>query len=136
MRSKRKVELQSRRIFSEGLRKEVVTKVESGEMRVLEACRIYDIKSSQTVYNWIYKYSRTLKKPTHTVVEQNSVDKKLKELKERTRELEAALGRKQMELDLHRNIIDLASSEYDVDLKKSFGEQASISRSNGKKRPK
>lgn len=117
MKSK-KEELKRQRIFSEELKKSVVSKIECKEMRVCEACRIYDVKSPQTIYNWIYKYSLTLKKSTRIVVESNSVDKKLKELKERTRELEAALGRKQLELDLYQNVIDLASAEYDINLKK------------------
>jgi len=120
----RKVEIQSRPTFSEELKKSVVSKIESGEMRVLEACRVYDVKSPQTIYNWIYKYSRSLKKPTRIVVETNSVDKKLQLLNERTKELEAALGRKQLELDLYKNIVDLASGEFGTDLKKNFGTKA------------
>ncbi|QNR25760.1 helix-turn-helix domain-containing protein [Croceimicrobium hydrocarbonivorans] len=107
------------------MRKEVVKQIESGELRVYQACRIFEIKSPQTVYNWLNKYSRTLKTQTRIVVENNSVDKRLKELEARTKELEAALGRKQLEADLYRHIVDLASEEYKVDLKKSFGARAS-----------
>lgn len=120
-----KESLARQRVFSETLRKEVVKQIESGELRVYQACRIYEIKSPQTVYNWLNKYSRTLKTQTRLVLENNSVDKRLKELEARTKELEAALGRKQLEADLYRHIVDLASEEYKVDLKKSFGARAS-----------
>lgn len=121
----RKTEIIKTRIYSIELKKSVVSQIEKGELTVMEACRVYDIKSAQTVYNWIYKISRTLQKPIRTVVEKNSVDHKFKELEARIRDLEAVLGRKELELDLYRRIVDLASKEYSVDLKKSFGNKAS-----------
>lgn len=127
--SVKKANIRQQRRYSESLKKTVVEKFEAGEWTVIEACRIYDIKSEQTVYNWIYKYSRTLKKPIRFVMEKDSVDKKLKDLEFRNNALEAALGRKQLELDLYKHIIDLASEAYDEDLKKSFGEQASKGKS-------
>ncbi len=127
--SVKKANIRQQRRYSESLKKTVVEKFEAGEWTVIEVCRIYDIKSKQTVYNWIYKYSRTLKKPTRFVMEKDSVDKKLKDLESRNNALEAALGRKQLELDLYKHIIDLASEAYDEDLKKSFGDQASKGKS-------
>jgi transposase-like protein len=121
----KKTEIIKTRIYSNELKKSVVNQIEKGELTVMEACRVCDIKSAQTIYNWIYKISRTLQKPIHTVLKKNSVDQKLKELEARTHDLEAALGRKQLELDLYRHIVELASEEYSVDLKKSFGKQAS-----------
>lgn len=128
MRTK-KTELQQHRIYSTELKKTVVSQIESGELTVIQACRVYDVKGKQTIYNWIYKYSRTLKKTTRMVVEKDSVDKRIKELEERNRLLEAALGRKQLELELYSNIVQLASEEYGVDLKKSFGDTVSKDKS-------
>lgn len=122
---RKKRELKRQRIYSESLKKEVVRQVEEGKLGVYAACRVYEIKSHQTIYNWLNKYSRTLRSKTRMVVEKNSVDHKLKELEARTKELEAALGRKQLEVDLYRHIVDLASEEYKTDLKKNFGEKAS-----------
>lgn len=121
----KKTEIIKTRIYSTELKKSVVSQIEKGDLTVMEACRVYDIKSAQTVYNWIYKISRTLQKPIRTVVEKNSLDHKLKELEAHARDLEAALGRKELELDLYRRIVHLASKEYSVDLKKSFGNKAS-----------
>lgn len=120
-----KRELIRQRIYSESLKKEVVSQIESGKLGVYAACRLYEIKSHQTVYNWLNKYSRTLKTQTRIVVEKDSVDKRIKALEARTKELEAALGRKQLEVDLYRHIVDLASEEYQTDLKKNFGAKAS-----------
>jgi len=38
---------------------------------------------------------------------------------------QASSGRKQLEVDLYRHIVDLASEEYKTDLKKNFGGKAS-----------
>ena len=121
----KKVELKSPRLFSEEIKKEVVKEIELGNLTVIQAARLYDIKSKQTVYRWIYKYSRTLKKSTRLVMEKDSIDFKLKKLEEKTKELEAALGRKQLELDIYKQMVDLASKDLAIDLKKNFGEQAS-----------
>ena len=61
------------------------------------------------------------------VMEKDSQEKSTQELKKRIKELEAALGRKSLEADLFRVIVDLASEEYKTDLKKTFGDQASNS---------
>ena len=121
----KKVELKSPRLFSEEIKKEVVKEIELGNLTVIQAARLYDIKSNQTVYRWIYKYSRTLKKSTRLVMEKDSIDFKLTQLEEKTRQLEAALGRKQLELDIYKQMVDLASKDLAIDLKKNFGEQAS-----------
>ena len=61
------------------------------------------------------------------VMEKDSQEKLTQELKKQIKELQAALGRKSLEADLFRIIVDLASEEYKTDLKKTFGDQASKS---------
>jgi len=117
----RKKEIRQTRIYSLSLKKTVVKQVERGELTVLQACRTYDIKAKQTVYNWIYKFSRTLEKPIRVVVEKDSVDKRLQDSEKRIKELEASVGRKQIEIDLYKHMVDLAKEEYGIDLKKNFG---------------
>ncbi len=119
--------LKPQRIFSEDLRKQIVGQIERGEFTVTQAMREYGIGGKQTVYNWLYRYSRTLKKGTRMVMEKDSQSKTAQELRNRIKELEAALGRKSLEADLYRIIVEQASDEYGVDLKKNFGEHASES---------
>jgi len=121
----RKKEIRQTRIYSLSLKKTVVKQVERGELTVLQACRTYDIKAKQTVYNWIYKFSRTLEKPIRVVVEKDSVDKRLQDSEKRIKELEAIVGRKQIEIDLYKHMVDLAKEEYGIDLKKNSGGRAS-----------
>jgi hypothetical protein len=56
-------------------------------------------------------------------VEDQSESYKSKQLEQRIRDLEATLGRKQMELDLLSKVIELANAEYQTDLKKNLSNQ-------------
>ena len=120
----KKSPLTIQRSFSEELRKELVSHIETGRFTVSQVTREYGV-SSRAVYNWLYKYSRSLKKGTRIVMEKDSVDKTISELQKQIRELEAALGRKSLESDLYKTIVDLASKEYKTDLKKNFGDKLS-----------
>ena len=53
------------------------------------------------------------------VIEDKSESYRTTELEKRLKEAEAALGRKQMEIDFLNKIIDLANDEYRTDLKKT-----------------
>jgi transposase-like protein len=120
-----KLSLNQVRYFSLELKKYIVQQIENGELGVTQASRAYDIAIT-TVYKWLYKYSKNLKKGTRIVVEKNSIDKQTAELKKQIKDLQAALGRKSLQVDLYEHIIELASKEYDTDLKKSFGDKVSI----------
>lgn len=117
----KKSSLKVLRVFSEDLRKEVVRKIENGELTVSQAAREYSISSTQSIYTWLYRYSRTLKKGTRLVMEKDSLDQSNESLKKKIKELEAALGRKSLEADLYRILVEEASKEFKVDIKKNFG---------------
>lgn len=123
--SQKKKQLRQVRRYSEELKKHIVKQIESGLLTTAQAQREYDVKGSQSIYNWLYKYSRTLKKGTVLVVQKESEEKRREQLLSDNKELQAALGRKQMEIDALKKLIELASSELNVDLKKSFGDKRS-----------
>lgn len=127
MKMKNDYQIKQKRSFSEELRKQIVGQVERKELSIAEVSREYEV-SKAAIYNWLYRYSSTLKKGTRMVMEKDSQEKSTQELKNRIKELEAALGRKSLEADLFRVIVDLASDEYKTDLKKTFGDQVSKSR--------
>lgn len=52
---------------------------------------------------------------------------KVKSLEQKISELEAALGRKQIELDYLETLLEVAKEDLDIDLKKNYG----TPRSNG-----
>ena len=116
--------LRQRRLFSLTVKKQVVQDIERGKCTVLEASRELMV-SDVSIYNWIYRFSLYLKKNKTLVVEDKSEAYRSKELEKRIKDLEAALGRKQMELDLLEKVIDLANDSYHTDLKKSLLNQPS-----------
>lgn len=115
----KKETLRQRRIFSKEVKKQVVRDIERGKCSITEASREL-LVSDQSIYNWIYNYSRYLQKNKLLIVENKSELYRSKELEKRILELEAALGRKQIEIDILNKVIDLASEEYKTDLKKNL----------------
>lgn len=111
--------LKRRRIYSEEFKLEIVRLYESGQRTVLELIRDYGL-AKQTVYRWIYRYSNYNKKSLQIVEYQDSQTHRVKELEEKVRALEQAVGRKQMNIDFLEKMIDLAKEQYDIDIKKNF----------------
>lgn len=111
--------LTQRRIFSDDLKRKVVKDIEYRKVSIASVTREYLI-SPQTVYRWINKYSRHLQSGKTLVVQMESEQYRSKELEKKVAQLEAALGRKQMEIDFLNKLIDIAGDELKVDLKKNF----------------
>ena len=120
----KKEHLRPRRVFSNAVKKQVVQDIERGKCTVLEASREL-LVSDVSIYKWIDRFSLYLKKNKALVVEDKSEVYRSEELEQRIKDLEAALGRKQMELDLLEKVIDLANDSYHTDLKKSLLNQPS-----------
>jgi transposase-like protein len=111
--------LRQRRIFSDELKKAAVKDIEKGRVNVSGVMREYDV-SSTTVYKWIKKFSTYLQSSQTMVVEMKSEQYKSRELAQKVKELEAAVGRKQMEIDYLEKLLEIAGKELKMDLKKSF----------------
>ena len=116
---KKKIFLRQNRHFSEDLRKKIVRDIESGKASVIAASRAYDV-SHQSIYNWINRYSRHLQSGQNLVLQMDSEAYKTKQLEQRIKELEAALGRKQMEVDFLNKMIEIGKEELGIDIKKKF----------------
>jgi transposase len=123
MKTARKIKRQNR-IFSEEVKKQVVRDIEKGKCTVTQATRELSV-STTSIYKWMYKYSVYLHKDRVLVVANKSEAYRSNELQKRITELEAALGRKQMEIDLLNKVLELAGKEQNVDLKKNFLSQLS-----------
>lgn len=119
-----KKSLRQRKTFSEGIRKQTVRDIERGKCSVLEASRELRC-SDKTIYNWIYRYSEYLQKNKTLVVEEKSEAYRSKELEKKIKELEAVIGRKQMEIDLLNKVIEFGDEAYRTDLKKNLSKKAS-----------
>ena len=119
-----KTSLQVRRIYSEAFRRQRVLDIEQGLVTVSETRRIYNV-SYQTIYNWIHRYSTTMKHQTRQVVELESEEHRTKALLERVAELERVIGQKQLEIDVLKKIVDAAEDELGPDWKKKQSSRSS-----------
>lgn len=106
------------RKFSEDFKLKIVQQYERGEMSVPELEKYYQVRNP-TIYSWIYKYSDYNKKQIQVVEFKNSHMNKIKKLEDRIKELERAVGQKQMNVDYLEKMIDLAKDEYGIDIKKN-----------------
>lgn len=113
------------RYFSEEFKKKKVRELDHNLTTVRELVKEYEV-SRASIYNWIYKYSRQRSRGTKQVVESMSDTHKIKALKEQIKALEQALGQKQMLIDFQSKVIELAEEEYQIDIKKKFGEKPSF----------
>lgn len=116
---KEKFNFGQRRIFSEAIKKQVVRDIEVGKASVIAAARELGVHPT-SIYKWLNKYSRNLRSSKVMVIQMKSEAYKSKELEKRIQELEAALGRKQLEVDFLNTLIDQGKKELGVDLKKKF----------------
>ena len=106
-----------RRVFSIELKRKIVKDIEKGNASVADVCREYDV-SNVSVYKWLNQYSTYLQRGVKLVMELNSEGYKSKQLEHQVKELEAALGRKQIEVEFLEKLIEIASNEFGVDIKK------------------
>jgi transposase-like protein len=116
--------LRPRRVFSDKLKKKIVQDIEKGKVNVLGVSREYSV-SNASVYRWLKKFSTHLQPSTTLVMQMDSEQYRSKELEKKVAELEAALGRKQMEIDYLNKLIEIAGEDLDIDLKKNISLNAS-----------
>lgn len=106
------------RRFSVEFKKAVVSEFEKGHFSVLQLSRLHSVHF-QTIYNWIYKFSTFNEKGYRIVEMEASTSKKLKEQEIRIRELERAVGQKQLKIDYLERLIEVAGKDLGMDLKKN-----------------
>jgi len=114
-----KLKIRQHRIFSEEFKREKVAQITSGQTSILAVSKLWDV-TTDSIYNWIYKYSPDHKRGTTVVVQKDSEASKNIELQNKVAELERILGQKQMVIDFQNKLIEIASKELDIDIKKNF----------------
>jgi transposase len=111
--------VRAKKIFALEFKKELVRQFEAGEYTILQLCKLHGI-SNPTLYNWVYKYSNFNEKSTIVVEMKNSSLTKLKELEKLNNELSALAGRQQLELEFYKKLVEAASADLNIDLKKNI----------------
>lgn len=110
--------IRKHRKFSEDYKRQLVKDFESGRYSVPELSILHNL-APQTLYNWIYRYSRLNKTGYRVVEKKNSTTSKVKDLENRIKELERMVGQKQIMVDYYETMIELAKEEFDIDIKKN-----------------
>lgn len=118
----KKFQVSKRRIFSETLKRQIVSDLDSKVTTIREISELYNV-SRTAVYKWVYKYSPHNERGIIQVVQMQSESEKTKLFQQRVMELEAALGRKHLETDYLNKLIELANKELNLDLKKNYEPQ-------------
>lgn len=120
-----KRKLNKRREFSEQIKRKVVSEFRDGKYTVNELADLYHC-APQTIYRWIYKYSPADQPQVNVIEMSDSTDQKVKDLQQQIAGLERALGQKQLKMDYLEKMIELAETEYDIDLKKNLNGNPSL----------
>ena len=115
----KKLEIRTRRIFSEEFKRQKVQLLISKKISVKELSEVYQV-SKMSIYRWLYRYSPHYSKGTTQVVQMQSEESKNLALLKQIAELERIIGQKQIQVDFLEKIIKLASEELKVDIKKNF----------------
>jgi len=113
-----------RRKFSDSFKIQKVRELETGETKVSELCKQYEVTATN-VYRWLNKFGTMKEKSERLIIETDSDTKQLLNLKKEVAELERIIGQKQILIDFKDKMIDLAEEVYGVDIKKKFSTQQS-----------
>ena len=125
--------LRKSRQYSVEFKKQIVADFESGEFSVRQLSKLHGI-ANPVIYRWIYKFSNFNEKGFRVVEMKDSSNKKMQELEARNKELEAALGRKQIQVEYFEKMLELAKSELDIDIKKNYSTPRSTGSGKTKKK--
>lgn len=117
--------IRKQRKYSKEFKKRIVSDFESGKFSVPQLEKLHGIGNS-LIYGWIYKFSTFNEQGFRIVEMKDSSSKKMKELETRVKELESAVGRKQIMIDYLEKMVEIAKDELDIDIKKNFGTPQSI----------
>jgi transposase-like protein len=106
------------RTFSAELKRAIVHELEQKLVTIAEVAAEYAV-SRTSIYRWIARFGKTTGHAERLVLQRDSEQYQSKQLRQRVLELEAALGRKQLEIDYLTQLLRISSAELGIDLKKS-----------------
>lgn len=109
------------RRFSEELKRDLVERLERGELQVSEIAQTYEV-SRGAIYQWKGKYGKE-PRPVKLVVEKDSAEQQVKELKKVLVERDLAIADLHMKLRYKEKVIELANKDvgYDIEKKTATG---------------
>ncbi|WP_116109421.1 transposase [Lewinella sp. IMCC34191] len=110
--------IRPRRRFSLDFKRARVRDFESGTFSVSQMSRLYDIKGT-VLYRWIKKFGQQATTPQAVIVEvPHSQTEKVKRLEARLAMLERLVGNKQIEIEFHKERLQLLAEEHGINVQK------------------
>jgi transposase len=111
--------IRTQRKFTDDFKRKLVMEYEKGNFSVAQLSKLYNLQRQQ-IYNWIYKFSTFNEKGSRIIEMKESSTSRLKSMEERIKELECAVGQKQIQIEYLEKMIDIAKTELNIDIKKNF----------------
>lgn len=108
--------------YSMAFKQKVVQEIEERQISIYKAQKIYDIKGSRTIQQWIRRFGKKDLLPRMVRIEMKDEQDKVKRLEKRIRELESALADEHLNKICLESLIEVAEKHYGVDFKKNFGQ--------------
>jgi transposase len=102
--------------YSSAFKLKVVNEIESGKLSVSQAMEIYDIGGGSTISRWINNLGRNHLLSKIVRIEMKDEKDKVKELKERVRQLEKLLANKELDSLMNEAFLELLAEDNEVDL--------------------
>ena len=111
------VKRRQNRVFSDELKRELVSRYERGELSVSDIQHTYEV-SDTSVYKWIMKYGKAEMKGLRVVVEKESAEYRVKELMKQVQERDTAIGDLHMKLRYFEKLTEELQKELNSEVKK------------------
>jgi transposase-like protein len=102
--------------YSSAFKLKVVNEIESGKLSINQAMEIYDIGGNATISRWIKNLGKSHLLSKIVRIEMKDETDKVKELKERVRQLEKLLANKELDNLMNEAFLELLAEDNEVDL--------------------
>ncbi len=111
-------------VYSESFKLKVVNEVIWGKFPTKESARqYYGIKSKSAILDWMRLYSGAegIDKTGKLLKKRDNISEEIAKQSMRIKELEAALRKEELKVELSNAFIDIAKEKYGIDLRKKHG---------------
>ena len=107
--------------YSKAFKIKVIKEIEEKELKVAEAKRIYDIRGSVTIPNWLRKYGKEYLLPKQVRVEMPGEKDRIKQLEKEKREMQAAITKLTLQNQVYESMFEIYAEDNGYELKKNYG---------------
>jgi transposase-like protein len=112
--------------YSTAFKLKVISDIESGKHTIAEVRRIYDIRGTSTVQQWMKKYGKNHLLNKVVRIQMKDEKDKIKELKNQIKALERALSQSQVDNLCWQSLVEVINEKYGIDAKKNFGSKLPV----------